>query len=82
MHFPAKGKPKPLDTMDIQRFGFASEMIAKWIQERTDVQVSIYFLQFSVYTYCNVLLFKYCDMLLFKIYFPYLFIKLILYNIY
>jgi len=50
MHFPAKGKPKPLDTMDIQRVGFASEMIAKWIQERTDVQVSIYFLQFSVYT--------------------------------
>lgn len=41
MHFPAKGKPKPLDTMDIQRVGFASEMIAKWIQERTDVQVSI-----------------------------------------
>lgn len=40
MHFPAKGKPKPLDTMDIQRVGFASEMIAKWIQERTDVQVS------------------------------------------
>lgn len=42
MHFPAKGKPKPLDTMDIQRVGFASEMIAKWIQERTDVQVSIF----------------------------------------
>jgi len=41
MHFPAKGKPKPLDTMDIQRIGFASEMVAKWIQERTDVQVSI-----------------------------------------
>lgn len=41
MHFPAKGKSKPLDTMDIQRVGFASEMIAKWIQERTDVQVSI-----------------------------------------
>lgn len=49
MHFPAKGKPKPLDTMDIQRVGFASEMIAKWIQERTDVQVSI-FLQFSPFT--------------------------------
>jgi len=49
MHFPAKGKSKPLDTMDIHRVGFASEMIAKWIQERTDVQVSI-FLQFSLYT--------------------------------
>jgi len=42
MHFPAKGKPKPLDTMDIQRVGFASEMIAKWIQERTDVQIRIF----------------------------------------
>lgn len=41
MHFPAKGKTKPLDTMDIQRVGFASEMIAKWIHERTDIQVSI-----------------------------------------
>jgi hypothetical protein len=40
MHFPPKGKSKPLDTMDIQRVGFASEMIAKWIQERTDIQVS------------------------------------------
>lgn len=49
MHFPAKGKPKPLDTMDIQRVGFASELIAKWIQERTDVQVSL-FLQFYIYT--------------------------------
>lgn len=43
MHFPAKGKPKPLDTMDIQRAGFASEMISKWIQERTDVQVSVFY---------------------------------------
>ncbi|VVC36256.1 Thioredoxin-like fold,Oligosaccharyl transferase complex, subunit OST3/OST6 [Cinara cedri] len=42
MHFPAKGKPKPLDTMDIQRVGFASEQISKWIQERTDVQIRIF----------------------------------------
>ncbi|XP_050546304.1 tumor suppressor candidate 3 [Daktulosphaira vitifoliae] len=42
MHFPSKGKPKPLDTMDIQRLGFAAEMIAKWIQERTDVQIRIF----------------------------------------
>lgn len=39
MHFPAKGKPKGPDTMDIQRIGFAAETIAKWIAERTDVQV-------------------------------------------
>lgn len=48
MHFPAKGKPKPLDTMDIQRVGFASEQIAKWIQERTEVQVSIYIFDFTI----------------------------------
>jgi oligosaccharyltransferase complex subunit gamma len=41
MHFPAKGKPKNSDTMDIQRVGFASEAVAKWIAERTDITVSI-----------------------------------------
>jgi oligosaccharyltransferase complex subunit gamma len=39
MHFPPKGKPKQSDTLDIQRIGFAAEAIAKWIAERTDVQV-------------------------------------------
>jgi hypothetical protein len=39
MHFPPKGKPKQSDTMDIQRIGFAAEAIAKWIAERTDMQV-------------------------------------------
>lgn len=39
MHFPPKGKPKTTDTMDIQRIGFAAEAIAKWIGERTDIQV-------------------------------------------
>lgn len=42
MHFPAKGKPKGPDTMDIQRVGFSSESIAKWIQERTDIQIRIF----------------------------------------
>lgn len=41
MHFPAKGKPKPADTLDIQRIGFAAEAIAKWISERTDITVTI-----------------------------------------
>mgnify|MGYP000421520752 CR=1 FL=1 len=45
MHFPPKGKPKQSDTMDIQRIGFAAEAIAKWIAERTDVQVSQYMLK-------------------------------------
>lgn len=42
MHFPPKGKPKPADTMDIQRVGFGAEAIAKWISERTDIQVIVY----------------------------------------
>jgi oligosaccharyltransferase complex subunit gamma len=39
MHFPPKGKPKTADTMDISRIGFSAEAIAKWIAERTDIQV-------------------------------------------
>lgn len=42
MHFPAKGKPKAADTMDIQRVGFNAELIAKWIQERTDIQIRVF----------------------------------------
>lgn len=41
MHFPPKGKTKNQDTMDIQRIGFSAESIAKWIAERTDIQVVI-----------------------------------------
>lgn len=41
MHFPAKGKPKPADSMDFERAGIHAEAIAKWIQDRTDVQVII-----------------------------------------
>lgn len=41
MHFPAKGKPKREDTMDIQRVAFASESIAKWIAERTDINIRV-----------------------------------------
>ncbi|XP_018405381.1 PREDICTED: tumor suppressor candidate 3 [Cyphomyrmex costatus] len=42
MHFPPKGKPKAADTMDIQRVGFSAEAIAKWIGERTDIQIRIF----------------------------------------
>lgn len=42
MHFPAKGKPKGSDTMDIQRVGFSAEAIGKWIQERTDIQIRVF----------------------------------------
>ncbi|GAB0099504.1 tumor suppressor candidate 3 [Sergentomyia squamirostris] len=42
MHFPAKGKPKGPDTMDIQRVGFSAEVIGKWIQERTEIQIRVF----------------------------------------
>lgn len=42
MHFPAKGKPKKSDTMDIHRVGFAAEQIAKWVAERTDIQIRVF----------------------------------------
>ncbi|XP_014278780.1 tumor suppressor candidate 3 [Halyomorpha halys] len=42
MHFPSKGKPKNADTFDIQRVGFAAESIAKWIAERTDIQIRVF----------------------------------------
>merc|ERR1711997_965713 len=42
MHFPAKGKPKKADNMDIQRIGFSSEAIAKWIGERTEMNIRVF----------------------------------------
>ena len=39
IHFPAKGVPKKADYMNIHRIGFQAETIARWIAERTDVQV-------------------------------------------
>jgi len=51
IHFPPKGKPKVSDTLDIQRVGFSAEAVAKWISERTDVQVRIMFDLHTKYTY-------------------------------
>ncbi|XP_050300060.1 tumor suppressor candidate 3 [Anthonomus grandis grandis] len=42
VHFPPKGKPKAADTMDIQRIGFGAEAIARWISERTDIQLRVF----------------------------------------
>ncbi|KAL5012059.1 hypothetical protein ScPMuIL_010610 [Solemya velum] len=42
MHFPEKGKPKKGDTMDINRVGFAAEQIARWVGERTDIQIRVF----------------------------------------
>jgi oligosaccharyltransferase complex subunit gamma len=41
MHFPATGKPKKLDTMDIQRVGFLADSISKWIGDRTSVNIQV-----------------------------------------
>jgi len=42
MHFPAKGKPKKSDMLDIHRVGFAAEQIARWVQERTDIHIRVF----------------------------------------
>lgn len=42
MHFPAKGKPKPSDTLDIQRVGFSAEAIVKFVADRTDIQIRVF----------------------------------------
>merc|ERR1719251_263976 len=42
MPFPAKGKPKKADNMDLQRVGFSAEAIAKWIGERTEVHIRVF----------------------------------------
>lgn len=42
IHFPPKMKPKKGDFMDISRSGFSAEQLAKWIQDRTDVQIHVF----------------------------------------
>nr|AEE62290.1 unknown [Dendroctonus ponderosae] len=42
VHFPPKGKPKTTDTMDIQRVGFGADAIARWINEKADIQIRIF----------------------------------------
>jgi len=42
MHFPAKGKSKKADNMDLQRVGFSAEAIAKWIGERTEMNIRVF----------------------------------------
>lgn len=39
LHFPAKGKPRRSDTYELQVRGFAAEQLARWVADRTDVQV-------------------------------------------
>jgi oligosaccharyltransferase complex subunit gamma len=42
MHFPAKGKAKKADNMDIQRSGFGADAIAKWVADRTDIHIRVF----------------------------------------
>lgn len=42
IHFPARGMPKKADTFDISRYGFSAEVLAKWIGERTDIQIRVF----------------------------------------
>lgn len=39
LHFPSKGKPRKADTYELQVRGFAAEQLARWVADRTDVQV-------------------------------------------
>ena len=41
IHFPDKGKPQRVDTMDISNAGFRAEAIAKFVNDRTGVRIRI-----------------------------------------
>ncbi|KAG8003760.1 Magnesium transporter protein 1 [Nibea albiflora] len=41
LHFPAKGKPRRSDTYELQVRGFAAEQLARWVADRTDVQIRV-----------------------------------------
>lgn len=41
IHFPEKGKPKKIDTMDIYRLGFSAEAVVRFINDRTSINIRI-----------------------------------------
>jgi len=41
LHFPAKGTYRKSDVMDIQRTGISAEILAKWVETMTDVQIRV-----------------------------------------
>uniref|UniRef100_A0A8D0HD45 Dolichyl-diphosphooligosaccharide--protein glycosyltransferase subunit MAGT1 n=1 Tax=Sphenodon punctatus TaxID=8508 RepID=A0A8D0HD45_SPHPU len=41
INFPPKGKPKRGDTYELQVRGFAAEQLARWIADRTDVNIRV-----------------------------------------
>jgi len=40
--FGRKGKPKPADHLDLPRVGFAAEQIAKWINDRAEINIKVF----------------------------------------
>lgn len=40
-HFPAKGAKKKADQMDFQRHGFDADSMAKFVQDRTEIQIRV-----------------------------------------
>ncbi|CAG0880144.1 unnamed protein product [Darwinula stevensoni] len=42
MHFPGKGKQKKGDVMDFGMYGLSAEAVAKWILERTEIQIRVF----------------------------------------
>jgi hypothetical protein len=61
MHFPAKGKPKKTDTMDIQRVGFAAEAVARWVGEQTEIQVKFKKILIPVAGFNHIYLHQFID---------------------
>uniref|UniRef100_A0A1A8QZP8 Dolichyl-diphosphooligosaccharide--protein glycosyltransferase subunit MAGT1 n=1 Tax=Nothobranchius rachovii TaxID=451742 RepID=A0A1A8QZP8_9TELE len=41
LHFPHKGKPRRADTYELQVRGFSAEQLARWVADRTDVQIRV-----------------------------------------
>ncbi|MED6262419.1 Magnesium transporter protein 1, partial [Ataeniobius toweri] len=41
LHFPSKGKPRRSDTYELQVKGFSAEQLARWVADRTDVQIRV-----------------------------------------
>lgn len=42
LHFPAKGAKKKIDEMDFQRQGLGADSMARFIKDRTDIQVVLF----------------------------------------
>lgn len=41
LHFPPKGKRKPADNMAVDRMGFSADAIARFVHDRTQIQIQI-----------------------------------------